>query len=81
MEAIKKTNCHLLIVELKSGDKSGLKLIRLLHQAHRGRLPMIAMSRDVKDGKRAFQAGAETFLNKPIQLQELVKAVSQYLAK
>jgi serine/threonine protein kinase len=80
-DTLKRTPCDLLIIELKANTPEALEFIKLLRALHSRPKPLIAISRgDQAWAKTAKRAGADSYLNKPFQLQALFKTVISHLA-
>ena len=79
-DTLKRTPCDLLIIELKANTPEALEFIKLLRALHSRPKPLIAISRgDQEWAQTAKRAGADSYLNKPFQLQALFKTVISHL--
>jgi two-component system chemotaxis response regulator CheY len=71
-----------VVTDINMPDINGLELIRFIRQSDRHRqVPIIIISTQAKDRdhERAVELGADRFLSKPFQPEEIVDAVSQLL--
>lgn len=72
----------LLIVDLRMPGMSGFEFLRWLQQHPRLRIPAVVLSTSIldRDIETAYQLGARSFLNKPIDYQELVSNIQSFLS-
>jgi two-component system, NtrC family, response regulator AtoC len=75
------TSPDLLLLDLERGDRDGLHTLRWLHRV-RPDLPIVILSHadDAERKMEAIRLGAQDFLIKPLQLQELEAAVQRDLS-
>jgi CheY-like chemotaxis protein len=67
------------LIELNISANSGLAYIEQLRKKYKQPIAMIAISSDTKSKESALMAGANDFLPKPVQQQELIQIVFEYL--
>lgn len=85
VDALKKLagqKFDMLLVDINMPVMDGLKLVSLVRADPTNRdtpIIMITTEGAEEDRKRALSLGASAYLTKPIQTQELLKVVSQYL--
>lgn len=71
-QTLTERQCNALIIELKSNDFDGVKVIKNLRAEFGESLPIFAVSRPFpRDRYEALEAGATAFLNKPLQMRTL----------
>lgn len=82
LELIDKHKIDGVISDIMMPDISGLSLLSLLKQFYFNRIPVIVISSLGKEqaGQTALELGAYTFLEKPLDFEELIKKVSQMLS-
>jgi CheY-like chemotaxis protein len=69
---------HLMLLDLKMPRKNGFDVLEWVReQPGLKRLPIVVLtsSREDSDVKRAYDLGANTYLAKPLQLEDLVQMV------
>jgi two-component system cell cycle response regulator DivK len=74
----------LVLVDLQMEDMNGLAFVRHIRQIPEiGDIPVIILSagESYQDKERASQAGANGYINKPLSLESLEKAVKQFVKK
>lgn len=72
----------LILVDLNMMEMSGVEFVRALrHKPETSALPVFifSASRDAEDLEMALQAGANGYLFKPLNFDDLSKAIRQYL--
>jgi two-component system chemotaxis response regulator CheY len=85
VDALKKLSGQkfdMLLVDINMPIMDGLKLVSLVRADPVNRdtpIIMITTEGAEEDRKRALSLGASAYLTKPIQTQELLRVVSQYL--
>jgi len=81
LELIDKHKIDGVISDIMMPDISGLSLLSLLKQFYFNRIPVIVISSLGKEqaGATAMDLGAYTFLEKPLDFDELIKQVNQML--
>lgn len=80
LTALNAFDPELLLIDLRLGDLSGLDGLPLFRQAHpRMRLIMMTAHHDMESTIAAMQRGADEYLHKPLDLDELDKAVTKSL--
>jgi serine/threonine protein kinase len=79
IEGIDKQIPQLLLIELNISVNLGLTYIEQLRKKYDQPIAMIAISSDAKSKESALMAGANDFLPKPVQQQELIHIVFEYL--
>lgn len=81
LQAIRRDQCDLAIVDLSLGTVSGLELIRQLHEAAPA-LPVLVLSMhdEALFAERALRAGARGYIMKKEAIGGLIGAVRQILA-
>jgi DNA-binding response OmpR family regulator len=82
LELIDKHKIDGVISDIMMPDISGLSLLSLLKQFYFNRIPVIVISSLGKEqaGASAMDLGAYSFLEKPIDFDELLKQVSNMLS-
>jgi DNA-binding response OmpR family regulator len=82
LELIDKHRIDGVISDIMMPDISGLSLLSLLKQFYFNRIPVIVISSLGKEqaGASAMDLGAYSFLEKPIDFDELLRQVEQMLA-
>ena len=71
-----------VITDINMPDINGLELIRFVRRSERhGKIPIVIISTQSgkRDEERALELGADTFLAKPFQPEEIVAAVRRCL--
>jgi two-component system chemotaxis response regulator CheY len=88
VDALKKlssgSKIDLILCDINMPVMDGLKLVSLVRgNAAYKDIPIIMVTTEgaEEDRKRALAIGANAYLPKPIQTQELIKVVNSYLAK
>ncbi|MEK6693289.1 MAG: response regulator [Nitrospirota bacterium] len=85
VDALKKLSGQkfdMLLIDINMPIMDGLKLVSLVRADPSNKdVPIIMITTEgaEEDRKRALSLGASAYLTKPIQTQELLKVVSQYL--
>ncbi len=86
VDALKKLSSEkidLILADINMPVMDGLKLVSLVrgNPAYKG-IPVIIVTTEgaEEDRKRALSIGANAYLPKPIQTQELIRLVNTYLA-
>ncbi len=85
VDALKKLSSQkfdMLLVDINMPIMDGLKLVSLVRADPTNRdtpIIMITTEGAEEDRKRALSLGASAYLTKPIQTQELLRVVNQYL--
>lgn len=85
VDALKKLSGQkfdMLLIDINMPIMDGLKLVSLVRADPSNKdVPIIIITTEgaEEDRKRALSLGASAYLTKPIQTQELLKVVSQYL--
>ena len=85
VDALRKLASHrfnMLLVDINMPIMDGLKLVSLVRGDPANKdIPIIIITTEGadEDRKRALSLGANAYLTKPIQTQELLKLVNQYL--
>jgi signal transduction histidine kinase len=71
---------HLAIIDLCMPNLSGFEVTYQLKQRHGAALPVLALSgaQETEERVRAFEAGADDFVPKPVRLAELLKRVGAF---
>jgi two-component system chemotaxis response regulator CheY len=87
VDALKKLSSEkidLILADINMPVMDGLKLVSLVrgNPAYKD-IPVIIVTTEgaEEDRKRALSIGANAYLPKPIQTQELIKVVNSYLAR
>lgn len=82
LELIDKHKIDGVISDIMMPDISGLSLLSLLKQFYFNRIPVIVISSLGKEqaGASAMDLGAYSFLEKPIDFDELIRQVEQMLS-
>lgn len=86
VDALKRLSSEkidLLLVDINMPVMNGLKLLSLMRENNAyKKTPVIIITTEgaEEDRKRAMSLGADAYLAKPIQTQELIKLVSGYLS-
>lgn len=82
LELIDKHKIDGVISDIMMPDISGLSLLSLLKQFYFNRIPVIIISSLGKEqaGASAMDLGAYSFLEKPIDFDELIRQVQQMLS-
>jgi DNA-binding response OmpR family regulator len=82
LELIDKHKIDGVISDIMMPDISGLSLLSLLKQFYFNRIPVIVISSLGKEqaGATAMDLGAYSFLEKPLDFDELIKKVDQMLS-
>lgn len=87
MDAFKKLSKEpfdLILADINMPVMDGLKLVGLLRNDSRYRktpIIMITTESTEEDRKKAMAVGATAYLSKPIQTQDLLKIVQEFLGK
>jgi len=87
MDALKKLRAEpfdLILADINMPVMDGLKLVGLLRNDSRYRktpIIMITTESTEEDRKKAMAVGATAYLSKPIQTQDLLKIVQEFLGK
>ena len=85
MDALKKLRAEpfdLILADINMPVMDGLKLVGLLRNDSRYKktpIIMITTESTEEDRKKAMAAGATAYLSKPIQTQDLLKIVQEFL--
>jgi DNA-binding response OmpR family regulator len=71
---------HLVIVDLRMPGVSGFEVVETLKQRYETAVPVIVLSgvEDPADRVRAFEAGADDFVAKPVFISEFLKRVDAF---
>jgi len=86
LQAIEKTKEYkpeLIIMDMKMPNMDGLEAIRHIRaNAHIAKIPIIALTGLAVPGdkKRCLEAGANDYLNKPVNFEELMTAIKKLLS-
>jgi len=81
LDNIKKTQCDVLLMDIKMPDRSGLDLLQQLkHDYPDLHILILSIYPEEQYGPRYIRAGASGYLNKEIMPQELIKAVRRVAA-
>lgn len=83
LEAILSSQPHILISDIRLPDEDGCSLllkVRNLEATQGGKIPAIALTADVGDEyrTRALSAGFDSYLCKPIDLDEVTSVVKSF---
>jgi len=78
--AVRRTHPDLVLLDLRLPDVSGFEVLERVRE-YRPVVIMITGHGDVPDAVRAMQAGAESFLTKPIELAHLGAVATRALEK
>jgi two-component system, NtrC family, response regulator AtoC len=78
--AVRRTHPDLVLLDLRLPDVSGFEVLERVRE-HNPVVIMITGHGDVPDAVRAMQAGAESFLTKPIELAHLGAVATRALEK
>jgi len=87
MDAYKKLSSEtfdLILADINMPVMDGLKLVELLRKEPRYKnTPIIIITTEgaEEDRKKALTIGATAYLSKPVQTQELLKMVNQFLGR
>lgn len=87
VDALKKlssASVDIILADINMPVMDGLKLVSLVRgNPLYNKIPIIIVTTEgaEEDRKRALSIGANAYLPKPIQTQELIKLVNKYLAK
>ena len=71
-----------MVFDINMPDINGLELVKFVRESeHLRDIPVIIVSTEGKDSdiKRGFEAGANDYIVKPFNTDELVKVVKKYL--
>jgi CHASE2 domain-containing sensor protein/nitrogen-specific signal transduction histidine kinase/FixJ family two-component response regulator len=82
LDKLEKIQPDLILIDLKMPVIDGLKMIQIIRSSLKlQNLPIIASSASVfeVDRYKSWQAGANDFLPKPIQIEDLLKLLKNYL--
>ncbi len=78
---IEKICPHLVILDLKLGDMSGLEIVKQLRETHPDtRIILMTAYGSIQIAVDAMKAGADEFLTKPIVLKELKNLIEDILS-
>jgi two-component system response regulator HydG len=82
LELFKKANFDLVICDFRLPDASGLELLQKLRSL-KPRIPVIIMTAyaDVRMAVKLMKMGADDYITKPIQQEELIVLIRNLLAK
>ena len=74
------SNCNLMLLDVRMPGMSGLEVLALLHKEH-PELPVILLTAyiDIRDAVQAIKQGALDYLEKPVDLDELIAAIDDAL--
>ncbi|HOC70217.1 MAG: Transcriptional regulatory protein ZraR [Candidatus Hydrogenedentes bacterium ADurb.Bin101] len=74
------TRCDLMLLDVRMPGMSGLEALEQLHRSH-PELPVILLTAyiDVRDAVEAMKMGARDYLEKPVDLDELITVVEDTL--
>ena len=77
------TKPELMIVDINMPEVSGLDLIEFLRRSEWKSMPIIMLSSEASDTivEKAMSAGADTYVTKPVTIEELEKALDFALSK
>ncbi|HEX4469684.1 MAG TPA: response regulator, partial [Gemmatimonadaceae bacterium] len=78
--AVRRSHPDLVLLDMRLPDLNGFEVLERLRE-HNPVVIMITGHGDVPDAVRAMQAGAESFLTKPIELGHLGAVASRALEK
>ena len=80
VECAKTSMPDLAIVDLRMPRMDGFEVVRTFKQAHGTALPVLVLSGmdEPEERVRAFEAGADDFIPKPVYMQELLKRVDAF---
>ncbi len=81
LDAVRRETCRLFVIDMRLPDLDGPDLLTSLRrEPGLGRCPAIAVSGlGEEDRDRTVEAGFNSFLAKPIDLDELLSAVRRYV--
>ena len=82
LEVLAREQAHLVIVDLRLPDGSGLAIVRWIREHPRLReTPVLTITTRAsgQSERSAYEAGASAFLAKPVNLESLKAVVSRYI--
>ncbi len=84
LDLLAKADFDLVLMDIHMPVRDGLSTIRALRQSEKGmhRMPVIALTADQVKGarERAFDAGADDFVAKPLEPADLYRAMARLFA-
>ncbi|MBI4687892.1 MAG: response regulator [Nitrospirae bacterium] len=86
-DALKKLSSmtfDIFLLDINMPIMDGLKLVGMLRNDHRYKeTPVIIITAEgaEEDRKKALSIGANAYITKPVQTQELLKTINQFLGK
>jgi DNA-binding response OmpR family regulator len=82
IRAIESTTYDLLLLDIKMPRKSGLDVLQFLKERNlRPRVIMLTALDDLSMAIKAVRLGANDYLTKPYSLEQLLGAISRFLAR
>ena len=70
----------LFILDINLPDGNGLEIVKNLTASIAPVAPVLLMSADIMNERRALESGANTFISKPFRVEELLSTVDHLLA-
>jgi DNA-binding response OmpR family regulator len=82
LEAIESEDFNLIILDLFMPKKSGFEVVEIIREQKKLQIPILIISRNhLEDAiQKAYTAGANDYIIKPFQPEELVIKVTKLLA-
>jgi two-component system OmpR family response regulator len=77
--AVGRDRPDLMILDIKIPGVDGIEVCRQIKADPKGKTAIIAISGQSDNGTRAIEAGADAFLNKPLDLESLLTQVKKLL--
>lgn len=75
LEALARQRCHVAVLELSLGDRSGTELIRQMKEGRDVKVIVLSTFRDEFRVAEAMRAGADGYLSKRARISDLVEAI------